>query len=774
MKKKFWGIFMILVFCLGLYPVVAQADDGQTVTDVKNETELNAAIADNAQVRLADNIALTSRLVIPNGQSVTLDLNGKVLSRTSDKDGAVILVNGKLTVQDSAPDTPHHFTVDSDDLWSWDQNETAGKIVSGGIITGGKGGTNSVDAPSGGGVIVDAIASDGSITDASFTMLGGSIVGCSSDLGAGVYVSCGTFTMDGSAQIIGCVCNQKTTERQGAGVYIGGGTFIMNDGARIRDCVIRVYNSYSGTYQGAGVYACENKSKTGRFIMNGGTIENCKIDNDSTGKGEGGGVYLASEGEMTANGGTISGCSAFHGAAVYNAGGVIQADTPNGGTCFNGAAVNYGQISGGVYCDKMANMEDGTISGGTFHGTVYNQVGEVYNPETGNNEPRQGKITDGMFYEKVVNKGIIEGGTFAGSVENLEVSVRINGKTTTVTGEIQGGTITSSGSVSGIGAYTVTFMDGYNSDPYYRQAVTTGQKVAAPATAPQREGYTFEGWYTDADGTSAYDFQTEVTDNLTLYAGWKQNAVPTPTPTPTPGEGESGGNTGEGGNTGGGTTGGGSTGGGSAGSGSTGNASYAVSVGKAANGNTTVNPSNAASGDTVTVTVTPDSGYVLETLTVTDQNGKEIALTDKGDGNYTFVMPAGKVEIKVTFMEDNAVLNYFYDVPNDAAYYEAVRWALENNLIQTIADTDEGRFRADAVCTYTQSLAFLRQAMQKLGDSASATENARISSYYAQELARAIAGGATNRSGGRASAPHVSGYTRAQLVTIVYQAYQGR
>ena len=165
---------------------------------------------------------------------------------------------------------------------------------------------------------------------------------------------------------------------------------------------------------------------------------------------------------------------------------------------------------------------------------------------------------------------------------------------------------------------------------------------------------------------------------------------------------------------------------------------------------------------------------MLETLTVTDQNGKEIALTDKGDGNYTFVMPAGKVEIKVTFMEDNAVLNYFYDVPNDAAYYEAVRWALENDLIQTIADTDEGRFRADAVCTYTQSLAFLRQAMQKLGDSASATENARISSYYAQELARAIAGGATNRSGGRASAPHVSGYTRAQLVTLVYQAYQGR
>ena len=571
---------MILVLCLSLHPVVAQADDGQTVTDVKDETELNTAIANKAsQVRLADNIVLTSRLVIPNGQSVTLDLNGNVLRRTGS-DGAVILVNGKLTVKDNDPDAPHHFKVNPDGLWSWDQNEAAGEIVSGGIITGGKGGTNSLDAPSGGGVIVNAIADDG-ITDASFTMLGGSIVGCSSDKGAGVYVSCGTFTMDGSAQIIGCVCNQQTTERWGAGVCVSGGTFIMDSGARIRDCVIGVDNSNGngGTYQGAGVYVTENKSRSGRFIMNGGTIENCKFANDSTGKG--GGVYLAStdegQGEMTANGGTISGCLASQGAAVYNAGGVIQADTSNGGTCFDGTAVNNGQISGGTYKGNVSNMEDGTISGGTFHGTVYNHVDVGYNSETYEQELKQGKITDGMFHGDVVNKGIIEGGTFAGNVKNLEVSVTINGKDTTVTGEIQGGTITGSGSVSGTGAYMVTFMNGYNSDPYYRQVVTTGQKVVAPATAPQREGYTFEGWYTDADGTSAYDFQTEVTGNLILYAGWKQNAVPTPTPTP--GEGESGGNTGESGNTGGGTT-----GGGSAGGGSTGNASYAVSVGKAANG----------------------------------------------------------------------------------------------------------------------------------------------------------------------------------------------
>ncbi len=679
MKKKFWGIFMILVLCLGLYPVVAQADSGQPWTDVADEAALNAAIADNAQVRLTGNIALTNRLVIPKGQSVTLDLNGNVLSRTSGKDGAVILVQGKLTVKDNAPDTTaHHFRLGSDGLWSWDPSKTAAdKIVSGGIITGGKGGTTDPDASSGGGVIVDAIGSakEPGDPDASFTMLGGSIVGCSSDKGAGVYVSCGTFTMGGSAQIVGCVCNRNDS-RQGAGVYVGGGTFIMNDGARIGDCVIWVDNS-DKTHQGAGVYVSENKSKTGRFIMNGGTIENCRIDNDSTGQGEGGGVYLAHQGEMTANGGTISGCSSFHGAAIYNAmdSDGILADTSNGGTCFDGTVVNGGQISGGIYYNgEVLNNANGTISGGTFHGTVCNQAGEVYNSQTGYNEPRQGKITDGMFQGNVVNKGIIEGGTFAGSVENLEVSVKINGNDITVTGEIQGGTITGSGSVSGAGAYTVTFMDGYNNNPYYRQAVTTGQKAAAPATAPQRNGYTFKGWYTDAGGTITYDFQTEVTDNLTLYAGWKQNVLPTP------GQGGSSGNTG-----------------------------------------------------------------------------------GQGTGN-----------VQVPLEEDHAVWNYFCDVPNDAAYYDAVKWAIKNDLIQTIADIDDGRFRPDAVCTYTQSLAFLRKAMQKMGGSALASGNSRISSYYTQELAQAIAGSMKKRIGRHVFVPHVSRYTRAQIVMLVYHAYQGK
>ena len=97
---------------------------------------------------------------------------------------------------------------------------------------------------------------------------------------------------------------------------------------------------------------------------------------------------------------------------------------------------------------------------------------------------------------------------------------------------------------------------------------------------------------------------------------------------------------------------------------------YSVSTpSKTEHGSVTVSPKSASKGDTVTVTVKPDSGYVLETLTVTDKNGNELTLKDKGNGKYTFTMPAGKVEVKATFMEDNSMLNFFYDVPNNAYFY---------------------------------------------------------------------------------------------------------
>ena len=139
-----------------------------------------------------------------------------------------------------------------------------------------------------------------------------------------------------------------------------------------------------------------------------------------------------------------------------------------------------------------------------------------------------------------------------------------------------------------------------------------------------------------------------------------------------------------------------------------GSSSYPITVpSKTENGTVTVSPKNASAGSTVTITVKPDSGYVLETISVTDKNGNDLKLTDKGNGKYTFTMPASKVEIKVTFMEDNSVLNFFYDVPNDAYYYEAVKWAAEDGITGGIGSS---LFAPNQPCTRAQIVTFLWRA----------------------------------------------------------------
>ena len=146
----------------------------------------------------------------------------------------------------------------------------------------------------------------------------------------------------------------------------------------------------------------------------------------------------------------------------------------------------------------------------------------------------------------------------------------------------------------------------------------------------------------------------------------------------------------------------------SSGGGSGGSSSYPITVpSKTENGTVTVSPKNASAGSTVTITVKPDSGYVLETISVTDKNGNDLKLTDKSNGKYTFTMPTGKVEIKVTFMEDNSVLNFFYDVPNDAYYYEAVKWAAENGITGGVGNS---LFGPNQPCTRAQIVTFLWRA----------------------------------------------------------------
>ncbi len=205
-------------------------------------------------------------------------------------------------------------------------------------------------------------------------------------------------------------------------------------------------------------------------------------------------------------------------------------------------------------------------------------------------------------------------------------------------------------------------------------------------------------------------------------------------------------------------------------SGSSSDPTYSVTVDKTENGSVTVSPKSASKGDTVTVTVKPDSGYVLETLTVTDKNGNELTLKDKGDGKYTFTMPAGKVEVKATFMEDNSMLNFFYDVPNGAYFYEAVKWAVKNGITTGVGND---LFAPEQPCTRAQIVTFLwRAAGSPEPKTASSFTDVPASAYYAKAVAWAVENGITNGMTETTFAPDAT-CTRGQSVTFLYRALKG-
>lgn len=207
--------------------------------------------------------------------------------------------------------------------------------------------------------------------------------------------------------------------------------------------------------------------------------------------------------------------------------------------------------------------------------------------------------------------------------------------------------------------------------------------------------------------------------------------------------------------------------------GSSSDPTYSVSTpSKTEHGTVTVSPKSASKGDTVTVTVKPDSGYVLETLTVTDKNGNELTLKDKGNGKYTFTMPAGKVEVKATFMEDNSMLNFFYDVPNNAYFYEAVKWAVKNGITTGVGND---LFAPEQPCTRAQIVTFLWRAAgsPEPKGAASGMTDVVSGSYYEKAVAWAIENGITTGTTTSTFSPDAT-CTRAQAVTFLARALKAK
>ena len=208
-------------------------------------------------------------------------------------------------------------------------------------------------------------------------------------------------------------------------------------------------------------------------------------------------------------------------------------------------------------------------------------------------------------------------------------------------------------------------------------------------------------------------------------------------------------------------------GGGGGGGGSTGTDSAVALPSGVTGGSVSSSTDKAKPGDTVTITVEPDEGYVPGTVTVVDKDGKEIAVKDLGDGKYSFVMPTGKVDVRVTFAP---ATGGFADVPTDAYYREAVLWAVEKGVTNGVSDT---LFGPDQACTRAQIVTFLwRAAGSPEPTAAGGFTDVPADAYYAKAVAWAVENGITTGVAEGVFAPDAT-CTRAQSVTFLFRALDG-
>ena len=261
---------------------------------------------------------------------------------------------------------------------------------------------------------------------------------------------------------------------------------------------------------------------------------------------------------------------------------------------------------------------------------------------------------------------------------------------------------------------------------------------------------------------------------------------------------------------------------------STANSSNTVSVPSTPNGTMTVNPSTASKGETVTITTRPSEGYELGSIEVLDKNGDALKLKDLGSGKFSFVMPDGKVSVKAEFVKtaptsfvdvpanayfadavkwavDKGITNglpdtmfgpyesctraqivtflwraagspepkamsSFTDVPASAYYAKAVEWAVENGITNGMTETT---FAPDATCTRGQSVTFLYRALKGTASGSANFTDVKSDAFYADAINWAVANNVTNGTSNTMFGPYAS-CTRAQIVTFLYRAYQGK
>jgi len=665
------ALFMGIALFTGLVPVAKAADSRvSTLEALRNAVYAGGKIVLEADISLDSDASDTDKSdnYLTINSNTVLDLNGHRIYRELSSvvtNGYIIYVpaDRSLTILDSTGGgglTGGNSTFES--------IRPSAVYVKGTLVLNGGSIRDNRNAARGGGAVV--------VEGGSFTMNGGEICGNEGKDG-GVVVANGRFTMNG-----GSIHGNNGTSNAG-GVYMTNNAtnvFTMN-GGYIRDNTCRD--------RGAGVYV-----QDGKFTLNGGQIRGNRINSiTSSAMGCGGGVYVE-YGSFTMTGGSITGNSAYPGSASArgeNGGGVYLSSNSSGATISggritgnttgvgNGSSMQSGSGAGIYVGSRLTVSGAPVIAGNTQDGRpndLYLKSGKLTIGEGGlqagasigimhfehNGKFRQPSPT--TFTEGLVgNTGVFFANAFYYNILNktYEYAIQRDGDEAQLT-------------YVGDSDLTVTFMRGDGTDAVHAtQRVISGGSASRPAE-PVWNGYVFEGWHTDAVAATPYAFGGELTDNLTLYAHWVESATVTF-----------------------------HANGGMGGmepqvfgkgleqnlnpslffrdycifDGWTANAdgtgakyadraaitvtgdtnlyalwtqiNFNITIAGTSNGTVTAkvgekdNATTANYNDTVTLTVTPDPGYMLDTLTV-KQGEADVTVTDN-----RFTMPAGDVTVSATF-----------------------------------------------------------------------------------------------------------------------------
>lgn len=264
---------------------------------------------------------------------------------------------------------------------------------------------------------------------------------------------------------------------------------------------------------------------------------------------------------------------------------------------------------------------------------------------------------------------------------------------------------------------------------------------ALPTTAAE-SGYVFNGWkFEGIDGV-----YTTLTDELLTKLAAKSGTV---SATPDFSKRSSGG---------------------SSGGSSSGKTTYKVTTSAVNNGGVNASPSNAEKGATITITLSPDKGYKLDKLTVTDGSGKSVSTVKKSDTVYTFTMPASAVKVGVSYVKatETPSETKFNDVSANDWFASAVDYVTGKGMMNGTADNT---FSPKANTTRGMVVTVLYRLENQPSTSAASFTDVASGAYYANAVAWANANGIVSGYGSGKFGPNDK-VTREQLAAILYRYAQ--